>query len=121
MLMANPIPRDEYMRLLYEQAAREQRELAERVRAVVEAVTSQPTLSAGPATWSDLRIQSSVSDPRPDTLSTIWPSGAARFQDGTVNEATLIAGWAISGRKTEPDPHWSNPEKFCAKTPLRRG
>ena len=31
--MANPIPRDEYMRLLYEQAAREQRELAERVRA----------------------------------------------------------------------------------------
>ena len=29
--MANP--RDEYMRLLYEQAAREQRELAERVRA----------------------------------------------------------------------------------------
>ena len=32
--MANPIPRDEYMRLLYEQAAREQRELAERVRAV---------------------------------------------------------------------------------------
>jgi len=30
--MANP--RDEYMRLLYEQAAREQRELAERVRAV---------------------------------------------------------------------------------------
>ena len=31
--MANPIPRDEYMRLLYEQAAQEQRELAERVRA----------------------------------------------------------------------------------------
>jgi hypothetical protein len=31
--MANVIPRDEYMRLLYEQAAREQRELAERVRA----------------------------------------------------------------------------------------
>ena len=31
--MANPIPRDEYMRLSYEQAAREQRELAERVRA----------------------------------------------------------------------------------------
>lgn len=31
--MANPLPRDEYMRLLYEQAAREQRELAERVRA----------------------------------------------------------------------------------------
>lgn len=31
--MANPIPRDEYMRLLYEQAAREQRELAEQVRA----------------------------------------------------------------------------------------
>jgi hypothetical protein len=30
--MADPIPRDEYMRLLYEQAAREQRELAERVR-----------------------------------------------------------------------------------------
>jgi hypothetical protein len=33
MPMANPLPRDEYMRLLYEQAAREQRELAERVRA----------------------------------------------------------------------------------------
>jgi hypothetical protein len=33
MLMTNPLPRDEYMRLLYEQAAREQRELAERVRA----------------------------------------------------------------------------------------
>ena len=33
--MANPIPRDEYMRLLYEQAAREQRELAERVRAAL--------------------------------------------------------------------------------------
>ena len=33
MSMANPLPRDEYMRLLYEQAAREQRELAERVRA----------------------------------------------------------------------------------------
>jgi len=31
--MANPLPREEYMRLLYEQAAREQRELAERVRA----------------------------------------------------------------------------------------
>jgi hypothetical protein len=31
--MAHSIPRDEYMRLLYEQAAREQRELAERVRA----------------------------------------------------------------------------------------
>ena len=31
--MANPIPRDEYMRVLYEQAAREQRELSERVRA----------------------------------------------------------------------------------------
>jgi hypothetical protein len=31
--MANPIPRDEYMRLLYQQAAREQRELAQRVRA----------------------------------------------------------------------------------------
>ncbi len=31
--MATPIPRDEYMCLLYEQAAREQRELAERVRA----------------------------------------------------------------------------------------
>src|SRR6476659_9233674 len=31
--MANALPRDEYMRLLYEQAAREQRELAERVRA----------------------------------------------------------------------------------------
>jgi hypothetical protein len=31
--MANRIPRDEYMRLLYEHAAREQRELAERVRA----------------------------------------------------------------------------------------
>ena len=30
--MAHSIPRDEYMRLLYEQAAREQRELAERVR-----------------------------------------------------------------------------------------
>ena len=33
MPMTNPLPRDEYMRLLYEQAAREQRELAERVRA----------------------------------------------------------------------------------------
>ena len=33
MPMSNPLPRDEYMRLLYEQAAREQRELAERVRA----------------------------------------------------------------------------------------
>ena len=33
MSMANPLPRDEYMRLLYEQAAREQRELAKRVRA----------------------------------------------------------------------------------------
>jgi len=32
--MANPIPREEYMRLLYEQAAREQRQLADRVRAV---------------------------------------------------------------------------------------
>jgi hypothetical protein len=31
--MANALPRDQYMRLLYEQAAREQRELAERVRA----------------------------------------------------------------------------------------
>ena len=31
--MATPIPRDEYMRLLYEQGAREQREFAERVRA----------------------------------------------------------------------------------------
>ena len=31
--MANPLPRDEYMRVLYEQAAREQRELSERVRA----------------------------------------------------------------------------------------
>ena len=31
--MANPVSGDEYMRLLYEQAAREQRELAERVRA----------------------------------------------------------------------------------------
>ena len=31
--MANPLPRDEYMRRLYEQAAQEQRELAERVRA----------------------------------------------------------------------------------------
>ena len=31
--MANPLSRDEYMRLLYAQAAREQRELAERVRA----------------------------------------------------------------------------------------
>ena len=31
--MANPLPRDEYMRRLYEEAAREQRELAERVRA----------------------------------------------------------------------------------------
>jgi len=31
--MTTPIPRDEYMRLLYEQAAREQRALAERVRA----------------------------------------------------------------------------------------
>ena len=33
MPMTKPLPRDEYMRLLYEQAAREQRELAERVRA----------------------------------------------------------------------------------------
>ena len=33
MPMTSPLPRDEYMRLLYEQAAREQRELAERVRA----------------------------------------------------------------------------------------
>jgi hypothetical protein len=32
--MATPMPRGEYMRLLYEQAAREQRELAQRVRAV---------------------------------------------------------------------------------------
>ena len=32
--MANPIPREEYMRLLYEQAAREQRQLADRVRGV---------------------------------------------------------------------------------------
>src|SRR5438552_128759 len=32
------------------------------------------------------RRPSSVSGPRPDTLSTICPSGAARFQDGTVNE-----------------------------------
>ena len=31
--MANRLPRDEYMRVLYEQAAREQRELSERVRA----------------------------------------------------------------------------------------
>jgi hypothetical protein len=31
--MANPVSGDEYMRLLYAQAAREQRELAERVRA----------------------------------------------------------------------------------------
>jgi len=31
--MANPLPRDEYMRVLYEQAAREQRELSQRVRA----------------------------------------------------------------------------------------
>ena len=31
--MNSPIPRDEFMRLLYEQAAREQRELAGRVRA----------------------------------------------------------------------------------------
>ena len=31
--MKNAIPRDEYMRLLYEHAAREQRQLAERVRA----------------------------------------------------------------------------------------
>ena len=31
--MANLLPRDQYMRLLYAQAAREQRELAERVRA----------------------------------------------------------------------------------------
>jgi hypothetical protein len=31
--MVNPLPRDEYTRLLYEQAAREQRELAQRVRA----------------------------------------------------------------------------------------
>ena len=30
--MKNAIPRDEYMQLLYEQAAREQRQLAERVR-----------------------------------------------------------------------------------------
>jgi len=46
--MANPIPRDEYMRLSYEQAAREQRELAERVRAAhAEATLSQPISSAG--------------------------------------------------------------------------
>jgi len=32
--MTNPLPRDEYMRRLYERAAREQRELVERVRAV---------------------------------------------------------------------------------------
>jgi len=31
--MGNALPRNEYMRLLYEQAAREQRHLAERVRA----------------------------------------------------------------------------------------
>jgi len=31
--MGNALPRNEYMRLLYEQAAREQRQLAERVRA----------------------------------------------------------------------------------------
>jgi len=33
MPMTNALPRDEYMRLLYEQAAPEQRQLAERVRA----------------------------------------------------------------------------------------
>lgn len=31
--MGNALPRNDYMRLLYEQAAREQRQLAERVRA----------------------------------------------------------------------------------------
>jgi hypothetical protein len=31
--MGNALPRNDYLRLLYEQAAREQRQLAERVRA----------------------------------------------------------------------------------------
>ena len=31
--MANALPRNDYLRLLYEQAAQEQRQLAERVRA----------------------------------------------------------------------------------------
>ena len=32
--MGNTLPRNDYLRLLYEQAAEEQRQLAERVRAV---------------------------------------------------------------------------------------
>ena len=39
-------------------------------------------------------------------------SGAARFQDGTVDEATLIAERGISGRKTEREARtvqiWKN-------------
>jgi hypothetical protein len=46
--MTNPLPRDSYMRLLYAQAAREQRELAERVRAA----HGSPTLAANFERWA---------------------------------------------------------------------
>jgi hypothetical protein len=48
MPMTNPLPRDEYLRLLYEQAAREQRELAERVRAA----NGRDTLAADFERWA---------------------------------------------------------------------
>ena len=48
MSMTKTIPRDEYMRLLYEQAAREQRELAERVRAA----NGRDTLAADFERWA---------------------------------------------------------------------
>ena len=68
MSMANLLPRDEYMRLLYEQAAREQRELAERVRAAYGSGTLAADFErwaadlerlAGPRSTNDARLDAS--------------------------------------------------------------
>ena len=58
--MANALPRDAYMRLLYEQAAREQRELAERVRA---ARGGSDALAADFERWATAR-PTGAPDPR---------------------------------------------------------
>ena len=67
--MAHPLPGDEYMRLLYEQAAREQRELAERVRAAHGRTHSQPILSGGPPRQRDWRARRRSGARRLDALA----------------------------------------------------